>query len=170
MARISHGTHASRRFSECTSNVRMKETPDTTPRTTKPAAPAAAAHEIEIVLAEGATGPAGPNTAINHVAVPSPMAVPTMIGMAASTVAFIANRTGPQPRAWRNAASVLRPATANAAAAATTAAATPSPAINSSRSGPSTAAPLRSTSRSTIGIEERNSVSRRPEKKPAPAT
>ena len=88
--------------------------------------------------------------------------------MAASTVAFIANRTGPQPWAWRNAASVLRPATANAAAAATTAAATPSPAIRSSRSGPAAVAVLRSTSRSTSGIDERNSVSRRPAKKPGP--
>ena len=59
-----------------------------------------------------------------------------------------------------------RPATAKAAAAATTAAATPSPAMRRSRSGPSTVAARRSTSRITSGIAERNSVSRRPKKRP----
>ena len=166
----SHGTHASRRFRECTSNVRMKETPDTTPRTSSPAAPAATAQVTATVRADGAAGAAGPNTAISHDASPNPAAAPRPIGMTASTAAFAANRTGPHPRAWRSAASVRRPATANAAAAATTAAATPRPAIRSNRSGPSAAAARRSTSMSTSGIDERNSVSRRPEKKLVPAT
>ena len=143
----------------------MNETPDVTPRTTRPAAPAATAHVIDTVRAEGAACAVGPNVAISHDAAPNPAAVPRQIGMNASTDAFAANRTGPHPWAWRNAASVRRPATANAAAAATTAVATPRPAMRSSRSGPSTVAVLRSTSRSTSGIDERNSVSRRPKKK-----
>ena len=170
IGRISHGTHESRRFEEWASKVRMKETPDTTPSTTRPAAPAATAHVIETVRADGATGPGGPNVAISHDAAPSPAAAPKPIGMTASTVALTANRPGPQPWAWRNAASVRRPATANAAAAATTAAATPRPAIRSSRSGPAAVAVLRSTSWRTSGIDERNSVSRRRAKKPSPAT
>ena len=50
---ISHGTHARRASSEWTSKVRMNETPETTPKTTRPAAPAATAHVIETDRADG---------------------------------------------------------------------------------------------------------------------
>ncbi len=166
IANSSQGTHASRRLSECTSNVRRNDTPETTPRTNSPAAPAAAAAVNEDVRADAAVGAAGPNTEMSHDPRPRPAAAPNATGMAASSVDLAANRTGPHPRACRSAASVRRPATANAAAAATTAAATPSPAMSRSRSGPSTVAERRSTSRITSPIAERNSVSRRPKKGP----
>jgi hypothetical protein len=70
----------------------MNETPDVTPRTTSPAAPAAAAHVIDTVRAEGAAGAAGPKVAISHDAAPSPAAAPRPIGRNASTDAFAANR------------------------------------------------------------------------------
>jgi hypothetical protein len=99
--------------------------------------PAVAAPVSDASCAEEAAGATGPNVAISHRPSTRPIAAPSNVLITASNVDFAANPTGPHPWAWRKAASVRRPATANTAAAATTAADTPSPAIRTSRSGPS---------------------------------